>query len=166
MIQNSLVSENNMTVLEILESMGEVTPGDLIPILQKVQDQYGFLPQDVLTDVSKHTSIPISRIYGVATFYEQFYLEPRGKHIIKCCRGTACYVRGGLTLIDSIKNELGVEEGETTEDFQFTFETVACLGTCALAPVMMVDDTYYGKMDSGKVKKLVAELRSEVKETA
>jgi NADH-quinone oxidoreductase subunit E len=166
MAVNVLKSEDSMTVSEILTSMGEMTPGDLIPILQKVQDQYGYLPQDVLKDVSKHTSIPISRIYGVATFYEQFYLEPRGKHIIKCCRGTACYVRGGLTLIDSIKNELGVEEGETTGDFQFTFETVACLGTCALAPVMMVDDTYYGKMDSKKVKKLIAELRSAVKETA
>lgn len=155
-----------MTVLELLGSMGKVTPGDLIPILQEVQNQYGYLPQGVLLEISEHTIIPASRIYGVATFYEQFHLEPRGKHIIKCCRGTACHVRGGSTLIKDIKNELGIDEGETTEDLQFTFETVACLGTCALAPVMMVDDRYYGKMDAKKVKTLIAELRSAVKETA
>lgn len=155
-----------MTVSEILESIKGVDSGDLIPILQKVQNHYGYLPQDVLLEISERTCIPASRIYGVATFYEQFHLEPRGRHIIKCCRGTACHVRGGSALIKDIKNELGIDEGETTEDLQFTFETVACLGTCALAPVMMVDDKYHGKMDAKKVKKLIAELRSAVKETA
>jgi NADH:ubiquinone oxidoreductase subunit E len=155
MIQNSLESENSMTVLEILESMGEVTPGDLIPILQKVQDQYGYLPQDVLKDVSKHTSIPISRIYGVATFYEQFYLEPHGRHTIKCCRGTACHVNRVSEIITMISDQLNIAPNQTTEDRRFTFETVACLGTCFLAPVIMVDDDYYGNLKPDQIKDIL-----------
>ncbi|MHC5123690.1 MAG: NADH-quinone oxidoreductase subunit NuoE family protein, partial [Planctomycetota bacterium] len=113
-----------MTVLEILKSVKNVTSENLIPILQKVQDHYGYLPQDVLEDVSKHTSIPISRIYGVATFYEQFYLEPHGRHTIKCCRGTACHVNRVSEIIDTISAHLKISPNETTEDMRFTFETV------------------------------------------
>ena len=124
----------------------DITPEMLIPILQNVQDRHGYLPKGVLKQVSDHTSIPLSRIFGVATFYEQFYLEPRGRHVVKCCRGTACHVKGAANLIDALKNELGVEDGETTKDLKFTFETVACLGTCFLAPVIMVDSDYYGSV--------------------
>jgi NADH-quinone oxidoreductase subunit E len=149
-------SENTiLTVLEILESIGEVTSGDLIPILQKVQDHYGYLPQDVLKDVSKHTSIPISRIYGVATFYEQFYLEPRGRHTIKCCRGTACHVNRVSEIIDAISKQLKISPSQTTDDMRFTFETVACLGTCFLAPVMMVDNDYYGNLKPDQISKIL-----------
>ena len=144
-----------MTVLEILESIGDVTPGDLIPILQQVQDQYGYLPQDVLVEVSQHTAIPISRIYGVATFYEQFYLKPHGRHTIKCCRGTACHVNGVSKIIDTISQQLGIEASQTTADGRYTFETVACLGTCFLAPVMMVDDDYYGNLKSDQIKDIL-----------
>jgi len=141
-----------MTVLEILESIENVTSGDLIPILQKIQNHYGYLRQDALKEVSERTAIPLSRIYGVATFYEQFYLEPRGRHIIKCCRGTACHVNRGSEIIEAISSAIGVAPEETTEDRRFTFETVACLGTCFLAPVIMVNNDYYGNLKPDQIK--------------
>ena len=137
---------------EILESMPKAGDCDLIPILQKIQAVYGYLPPNVLTAVSNRTGIAASRIYGVATFYEQFHLEPHGRHTIRCCRGTACHVKGGRDIIRAIRKILGVEEGETTKDMLFTFETVACLGTCFLGPVMMVDNDYYGHLAPNKVK--------------
>ena len=144
-----------MTVSEILESIGSVTSGDLIPILQQIQSHYGYLPQDILTEVSKKTSIPLSRIYGVATFYEQFYLKPRGRHIIKCCRGTACHVNRGSEIIEAITGVTGIKPDETTEDMRFTFETVACLGTCFLAPVIMVNNDYYGNLKPDQIKDIL-----------
>ena len=140
---------------EVIDSVGEVTPDKLIPILQGIQDVYGFLPPDVLMEVSRVTRIPASRMYGVATFYEQFHLEPRGRHIIRCCRGTACHVRGGADIADAIRRHLDIDEGETTDDLRFTFETVACLGTCFLAPVIMVDNDYYGLLTPDKVTKVL-----------
>ena len=144
-----------MAVLEILELIENVTSGDLIPILQKVQSHYGYLPQDVLKEVSKYTSIPISRIYGVVTFYEQFYLEPHGRHTIKCCRGTACHVNRVSEIINAISEQLDIAPNQTTEDMCFTFETVACLGTCFLAPVMMVDNDYYGNLKPDQIKDIL-----------
>ena len=140
---------------EILASTPNASSGDLIPILQRIQEDYGYLPQNVLMAVSKRTEIPASRIYGVATFYEQFHLEPHGRHTIKCCRGTACHVKGGRDIIRTIARILGVKEGETTEDMRFTFETVACLGTCFLGPVMMVNNDYYGHLAPNKVKDIL-----------
>lgn len=133
-------------VSALLESVGDTGDDRLIPILQKIQDEYGYLPQDVLRDVSERVGIPFSRMYGVATFYEQFYFEPRGKHTIKCCRGTACHVKSGAGIRSTIEDLLEVKDGGSTEDMRFTFETVACLGTCFLAPVVMVDDNYYGNL--------------------
>ncbi len=144
-----------MTVSQILESFGRVESGDLIPILQLVQKECGYLPQDVLSEISRHTSIPASRIFGVATFYEQFHLEPHGRHTIKCCRGTACHVRGGRAMIKATKRLLDIDEGQTTEDMRFTFETVACLGTCFLAPVVMVNNDYYGNMKPTQVENIL-----------
>ena len=122
-------------------------PADLlIPLLQRIQDSYGYLPAPVLTWVSGRTAIPLSRMYGVATFYAQFSLVARGKHAVRPCRGTACHVKGGKKIISTIQGALGLEDGETGLDMAFSFETVACLGACALAPVTVVDSTYYGKM--------------------
>lgn len=145
----------NITVLEILGSIEDVTSGDLIPMLQKIQRHYGYLPQDVVKEFSEHTSIPLSRIYGVATFYEQFYLEPHGRHTVRCCRGTACHVKGGPNIRKVIERVLGIESGQTTDDLRFTFETVACLGTCFLAPVMMIDNDYYGHLNPGKIETIL-----------
>jgi NADH-quinone oxidoreductase subunit E len=139
----------------ILASRPDAGAGDLIPILQEMQKAYGYLPPSVLMAMSSQTGIPASRVFGVATFYEQFYLEPHGRHTIKCCRGTACHVRGGKNIIRTISRTLGLEEGQTTEDMRFTFETVACLGTCFLGPVMMVNNDYYGHMTSNKVKNIL-----------
>ena len=144
-----------MTVLQIIESIGQVTSADLIPVLQQIQKEYGYLPRDVLLEVSEHTSIPVSQIYGVATFYEQFYLEPHGRHTIKCCRGTACHVKRGQEISSTISRLLNVEPNQTTEDMRFTFETVACLGTCFLAPVIMVDDDYYGNLKPNQIKNIL-----------
>jgi NADH-quinone oxidoreductase subunit E len=150
----------------ILASIPNPGPNDLIPILQQIQKEYGYLPKEVLTEMSKRTSIPESRIYGVTTFYEQFYLEPRGRHTVRCCRGTACHVRGGKHIIQTIMRILDLEQEGTTEDMEFTFETVACLGTCALAPVMVIDNTYYGKMNRRKAKNILNSYRQSSEESA
>ncbi len=138
-----------------------INDDDLIPILQEIQDSYGYLPHQILSWVSKETKIPESRMLGVITFYEQFHLEPRGKHIIRCCRGTACHVREGQKIVSAISDILGINGGETTEDLKFTFETVACLGTCALAPVLVIDDKYYGKMTPKKIEKVLGQIDQE-----
>lgn len=140
--ENSI--EDRAAADEILERFGSVRPDDLIPLLQQIQDAYGYLPASILHHLSERTGIPTSRMFGVITFYAQFSLEPRGRHTVRCCSGTACHVRGSKNVRESVSKELGVEEGETTDDRRFTLETVACLGTCFLAPVMMVDEQYYG----------------------
>jgi NADH-quinone oxidoreductase subunit E len=129
--------------------------GALIPILQEVQAIYGYLPEKVLTAVSKGLKIPVSRVFGVVTFYAQFYLNPRGRHTVRVCRGTACHVRGGKNVLKAVQHHLGIGENETSEDFKFTFETVACLGACALAPVLLVDKTYYGKLTPARVEQVL-----------
>jgi NADH-quinone oxidoreductase E subunit len=129
--------------------------GALIPILQEVQAMYGYLPEEVLTAISKGLNIPVSRVYGVVTFYAQFYLNPRGQHTVRVCRGTACHVRGGKNVLKAVQQHLRIGENETTEDFKFTYETVACLGACALAPVLLVDKTYYGKLTPARVEQVL-----------
>jgi len=132
-------------VEEILERHAK-EEGPLIPVLQEVQALFRYLPEEALVMIGRRLNIPLSRIYGVVTFYAQFYLTPRGKHVIKSCQGTACHVRGGHSALDALSRELKVNPGETTSDLNFTLETVACLGTCFLAPVVMVDNDYYGKL--------------------
>jgi NADH-quinone oxidoreductase subunit E len=119
--------------------------GNLIGILQDVQERFGYLPASALEEISRRAGTPLSRIYGVVSFYAQFYTSPRGRHTVRCCRGTACYVRGGKKVLQTIQKLLGIKDGETTEDMMFSFETVACLGACALSPMMVVDSAYYGK---------------------
>ena len=140
----------------ILQEAGSVAPGDLIPLLQKLQDAYGYLPPDVLKEVSERIGIPTSRMYGVITFYAQFSLAPRGRHTIRCCCGTACHVRGCNEVAEAILRDLGVEVGGTTTDQRFTVENVACLGTCFLAPVMMVDNEYFGLLTPMKAREILA----------
>ncbi len=145
--------------LQIVEEMSPVTAGDIIPLLQRLQDAYGYLPREVVLDVCQRTGLPASRVFGVATFYSQFCLEPRGRHLVRCCRGTACHVKGSKRVIQSLRRELGVEEGGTTKDLRFTFETVACLGTCFLAPVVMVGEDYYGDMTADRAKKILEQYK-------
>lgn len=149
---------------QILSEADNLSSEGLIPILQEIQERYGYLPREVLAELGRLTGIPASQIYGVATFYEQFHLEPRGRHTIRCCRGTACHVRNAPDVIDAVERELNIKAGETTEDMEFTFETVACLGVCALAPVVVVDGTYYGQMTPSGVRKVLADFVEARKE--
>ena len=139
--------------------------GALIPILQEIQAAYGYLPEEALKMVSRGIKVPLSRIYGVITFYAQFYLTPRGKHLIKACQGTACHVRGASQVLDNLSRELKVNPGGTTADLNFSLETVACVGTCFLAPVIMINEDYYGKLTPKKamdaVKKYSAKTAKE-----
>ena len=128
---------------------------NLIGILQEVQDHFGYLPPAALEGISRRTRIPLSRIYGVVSFYAQFHTEPRGRHTIRCCRGTACHVRGAQRVLDTVCQTLGIEEGQTTPDMLFYLETVACLGTCFLAPAMLIDNNYYGKLIPRRVKSIL-----------
>jgi NADH:ubiquinone oxidoreductase subunit E len=137
--------------------------GALIPVLQEVQGVYGYLPEEALTRVGKTLHVPMSRIYGVVTFYAQFYLTPRGQHTIKCCQGTACHVRGGKGVLEALMRELKVAPGGTTEDQKFSLETVACVGTCFLAPVMMIGEDYYGKLTPNNAVKAVRKYSPKAK---
>ena len=129
-----------------------VKKGGLIPILQEVQAQLGFLPQESLETISRELKIPPAEIFGVATFYAQFHLQPRGRHIVRVCRGTACHVRGSLKVLEKVKELTGVGENQTTPDLRYTLEPVACLGACGLSPVMMVDTQTFGRLTPDKVK--------------
>ena len=128
----------------------------LIPILQDAQDEYGYLPEEVLKGIASKLDLSLSQVFGVVTFYSQFHLEPRGENIIRVCTGTACHVRGGAEVLDQLKQELNIDSGETTEDLEFTLETVACIGACGLAPVIMINDDTYGRMNSQKVPEVLA----------
>jgi len=129
--------------------------GALIPVLQEAQGIFGYLSQEVLATIAKRLHIPLSRVFGVITFYAQFYTTPRGRYTVRVCRGTACHVRGGKNVLKAVQQALGIGEGETTPDFKFTFETVACLGACALSPVLLVNKNYYGKLTPAKVGKVL-----------
>ncbi len=124
----------------------------VIPVLQKVQEHFGYLPRPALEEVSRLMYIPLSRLYGVATFYAQFKMRPRGRYIIRVCKGTACHIQGSPKIADRIEEILGIESGETTEDLRFTLEEVACIGACALAPVIMINDDPHGRLSPDKIK--------------
>jgi NADH-quinone oxidoreductase subunit E len=132
--------------------------GGLIPVLQAVQKEFGYLTPDAMRTVSTEMRIPTAEIYGVATFYAQFHLKPRGRHVIRVCRGTACHVRGSLKILDKVKETLHVKENDTTEDLRFTLEPVACIGACGLAPVIMVDGQTFGRLVPDKVPDIIAQF--------
>ena len=141
----------------VAEYKGE--KGALIPILQKVQEKFGYLPEEAISEIAKFSRISESEVFGVASFYAQFYFTRRGQHTVKVCLGTACHVRGGEKILDEIKRELGVESGGTTEDYKFSLERVACFGSCALAPVLVIDKDVYGRMTVAKSKETVNKYR-------
>ncbi|GAB1398880.1 NADH-quinone oxidoreductase subunit NuoE [Aminivibrio sp.] len=126
--------------------------GITIPLLADLQEMMGYIPSDAVYFISRELDIPPAEIYGVATFYSQFHLSPRGRHVIRVCRGTACHVRGSLKILNSVKEITGASENETTEDLRFTVEPVACLGACGLAPVMVVDTQTFGRLTPDMVK--------------
>lgn len=155
-VQNEAIDLSG--VEKILEKYKN-TRGSLIPILQMVQVEYGYLPQAALNLISERLNIGVSEITGVATFYAQFHLTRRGQHIIKICCGTACHVKGAKKITEKLSEVLDVSVGMTTKDNVFTLEEVACLGACSLAPVMMVDEDVHGKLASDTVDSVIKEIK-------
>jgi NADH-quinone oxidoreductase subunit E len=129
---------------------------DLIPILQAAQGRFGYLSKEVMQEVAKFLRLPESTVYGVSTFYAQFKLTPSGKTIVKVCRGTSCHVRGGVRILREVEKQLGIGPGETTDDLEYSLETVACFGSCALSPVVVINTTVYGRMTTAKVGQILA----------
>ncbi|MBQ9621536.1 MAG: NADH-quinone oxidoreductase subunit NuoE [Atopobiaceae bacterium] len=152
---------SDLSLIEpVLETYAEV-PGSLIAILQETQDIYGYLPMDVMELISERTGTAIASVIGVATFYAQFRLQPVGKYLIMLCQGTACHVNGSELISAAITDELGIEDGQTTEDGLFSLKHVACLGCCSLSPVMMVNGKVYSSLTPDKAKKVLRTLRAE-----
>jgi len=132
---------------------------DLIPILQAAQGRFGYLSKEVMQEVAKFLRLPESTVYGVSTFYAQFKLTPSGKTIVKVCRGTSCHVRGGVRILREVEKQLGIGPGETTDDLEYSLETVACFGSCALSPVIVINTTVYGRMTPAKVGHILADTK-------
>ncbi len=151
---------------EILERYPK-NESSTIAILQDIQEHYHYLPREVFAHVAKAIGIGEARLYGVATFYENFSLEPKGRFVIRCCDGTACHVRGSIPILERLRSDLGLTGGKnTTDDLNFTVETVSCLGACGLAPVITVNGVVYPAMTPDKATELLKELRNQLKEEA
>ena len=133
----------------------------LIPLLQEVQEAVGYVPPEAIQPIAEALHLFPAQVEGVITFYAGFSLEPKGKYVIRVCRGTACHVKGGRSILRLMKKELGLKENETSPDYRFTLETVACLGACFLAPTMMVNRTYYGKLSPTKVQSVLAQFKKQ-----
>ncbi|MDD6672795.1 MAG: NADH-quinone oxidoreductase subunit NuoE [Eubacteriales bacterium] len=146
----------------VLEEYASV-PGSLITILQHTQDIYGYLPKEAIQKISSATGIAEAEIMGVGTFYTQFRFEPVGKYLIMLCQGTACHVNSSELILQTIKDELGIDDGQTTKDGLFSLKCVACLGCCSLSPVMMINDDTYGSLTPDKTRKILNELREAAK---
>ena len=157
------LAKDTLTKADVQDKMNEIFSrhkGDrqeLIPILQETQEQFRYLPAAAMKEIARFLRIPESTIYGVSTFYAQFKLTPLGKRIIRVCRGTACHVRGATKVLDEIEKRLGIKAGETTDDLEYTLETVACIGACALAPTMTIEGETYGKMSTKKVAEVLGD---------
>jgi len=152
----TLLPEGPSVVDEILRRFPRISSSDVIPLLQAVQQRCGYLPREVLEVIAKRTRVSLTRIYGVATFYERFRFQPVGKHVIQACHGTACHVNGAKQIGRAIHQTLQIKDRETTADGLFTLETVACLGCCSLAPVMMIDDKVFGRLNPERAQRLLS----------
>lgn len=153
-----------MNTIEKTRNIGDIFadfPGrsqsDLIPLLQAVQEEMGYLSRESIREVSAFLGLPASKIYGVATFYNQFRLSPPGRHLIQVCRGTACHVKGSQSLLEALERELGVKVGQTTRDERFTLEMVACLGACSIAPVICIDGNFHGRVKMSELPEILAQ---------
>jgi len=135
--------------------------GATIPVLQKAQEELGYLPEEAISEIATFLGLSKNEVYGVASFYAQFRFERQGEHTIRVCQGTACYVQGGRRILETVEKELGIQPGETSEDYKFSLEKVACFGSCALAPVIVANKTVYGKMTTIKARQILAEYQGE-----
>jgi len=149
----------DLTLLDPLIARYKGQKGNVIPLLQGAQDIYGYIPRPAFEKISQETGLELSEMFGVATFYSQFRLAPVGRHIIKVCHGTACHVQNAKEISEALEEALKIRDGETTEDRFYTLESVACLGCCSLAPVMMIGDQTYGKLTGNEATKIVKNIR-------
>jgi NADH-quinone oxidoreductase subunit E len=148
------------TILEHILDRHDRAPSAIIAIMQDVQDEVNYLPEGTLRYVAERLNIPVSKVFQLATFYRAFSLEPRGKHSINVCTGTACHVRGAVKVVDALEREIGIQAGETDKQLEFTLETVNCLGACALGPVVVVDGEYHGQMTGARAVRMIKKLRA------
>jgi NADH-quinone oxidoreductase E subunit len=153
----------NIKIDNILAQYPESGRDKLIPILQSVQEEEGFISKESIVEIGRHLKLPTSKIYGVATFYNQFRFEAKGKYHIQVCRGTACHVLGSTTVLQEIEKKLGIKAGRTTRDKQFSIEVVACIGACGLAPVICINGEFYAKVTSVSINKILEEYKNNNK---
>lgn len=149
---------------QIFEHFPKKDRSNLIALLQEVQEVYGYLPESALQDVSDFVGMPLSGVYGVATFYNQFRLTPLGKNVIRVCRGTACHVKNSANILTALETELGITAGGTTRDKLFTLETVACIGACSIAPVININEEYYGRISVKEISKILNKYKNAAKQ--
>lgn len=161
-----MLDQSKLNELDAYINSFEDKPSHLIMILHRAQGLFGYLPKELQIYVAEKTGVSSAKVYGVVTFYSFFTMKPRGRHTISCCMGTACFVKGGERILDVVKEELGVEVGQMTEDGMFTLEHVHCLGACSLAPVIAVDGKIYGHMTRDKVKEVIRSYYIEEEEEA
>ena len=162
-VDSAMTDEGHSTAgaFQALLAKWKVVKGNVIPLLQKTQDLFGYLPGEAMREIARATGKAPAEIYGVATFYAQFRFKPYGKHVMKICHGTACHVQGADSLDTTVETKLGVKPGDTTADGEFSVEKVACLGCCSLAPVVMIDGEVYGRLTGDKVGKIVSAVRGK-----
>jgi NADH-quinone oxidoreductase subunit E len=161
-LEDTLVSNTetlDLAPLDEVLSLYQGEQGAVIPVLQRAQAIYGYLPADVLQHIAKRLGVPLSQVYGVATFYAQFYLAKRGRNSVRCCDGTACHVRGAARILSTLENSVGIKAGETTPDYRVTLEVVYCLGACGLSPVAVINTQVIGRLVPEKLVELVRELK-------
>lgn len=149
-------NDNHYAELDAILEKYRGVNGALIPVLQEAQHAYGYLSKEVVEHIADALATPVSQVYGVITFYSQFHLNPRGRNIIRVCQGTACHVRGGKAILKALEDNLKVAAGETTTDLRFTLETVACIGACGLAPVLMINDDTHGRLKPELIPDILA----------
>ena len=154
-----------LTETEVKEKLDKIlahysgSRDELIPVLQEAQEEFRYLPREVMLEIAKFLRIPESAIFGVSTFYAQFKFVPTGRKIVRLCRGTACHVRGAPHILDEVERQLGIKPGETTDDLEYSLETIACFGSCALAPVIVIDHKVYGRMTPKKVAEVLGDTK-------
>ncbi len=154
------VDEKERKLQEIIEKYKD-SRGALIPALHEAQDLYGYLPMSVQKKISEGLNVPLSEVYGVVTFYAQFYLKPKGKFRISVCLGTACYVKGSNLILDKLQEKLGIHVGDCTEDGKFSLEACRCIGACGLAPVIMINDDVYGRLNPDDIEGILEKYRDQ-----
>ncbi|MBI5632147.1 MAG: NAD(P)H-dependent oxidoreductase subunit E [Nitrospirae bacterium] len=161
------VEEVNVNVDEVIGKVGSILgehdrkKGVLIHTFQKIQEEHGYLPEDILRQLSKKLSLPLAEVYSVASFYKQFHFSPRGRKVVRVCMGTACHVRGAKKVLDAIEGEFGIKDGETTPDLAMTLETVGCVGCCGLAPVATINEDVVGDIGKKKLNDMIKSIKED-----